>query len=427
MFKTLPFFILLIFIFTGCENQDPLLTGERKSEKERIESSGQPIQVINNIQEKEKSKSREIPLSTTLKKAERKKVKARPIQSTVRDTSINTRIRKLKQLNADIDLTDPASRKWLFSGTENIGVYPFTIISREQFLRINFDNDILDNTDHFYTNGIRIEYVGHQVSQIPLKYLMLPYWGTGTNYYGIGIVQNMYTPSTTKSLVNMSGDRPYAAYLCLTYFKISNDPVKKTRFSSELDLGVIGPSSGGDFVQTTFHSAVPTNNEPVGWEYQIQDDLVVNYNVMIEKGIVSMRTFDLNLNGAGSLGTLYSNLSGGLSLRAGLINPYFSRLWVTPASVNKAAGLRNVEIYFFMKMNGSVVGYDATLQGGVFNHSSAYTISSGDISRFMFNGSAGMTISVGGFRIDAEQFIISPEFQNGWWHKWVHFGLTFCL
>ena len=87
--------------------------------------------------------------------------------------------------------------------------------------------------------------------------------------------------------------------------------------------------------------------------------------------------------------------------------------------------LQNLQFYFFTNLNTKGIGYDATLQGGLFNHSSPYTISSGDVSRLVFQGSAGLVFSYGGFQLKGEQFILSPEFRDGWWHKWVSIGLTF--
>ena len=85
------------------------------------------------------------------------------------------------------------------------------------------------------------------------------------------------------------------------------------------------------------------------------------------------------------------------------------------------------QFFFFIKSSGTLVGYDATLQGGLFNKTSVYTINGSYISRAVFEGSAGITLVYRGMRIDAEQFLLSPEFRNGWWHKWVHLGLTFAL
>ncbi len=343
------------------------------------------------------------------------------------DTARIRKMRDLQRLNEEIDFSEPASRDYLYGDLTYPGERPFTLVSHEKFLIINFDNDILDNTDHFFTNGIRIELVSPGLRHFPLNFFMVPYWRPGINYYGLALVQNMYTPSTTKTGGILYGDRPYSGYLCLAISKITNDPVKKFRQTTELDIGVIGPLSGGEFVQSTFHKAVPTNNEPLGWQYQIQNDVVLNYSLLYEKGLVSLPAFDLNLNGTGNLGTLYTNFSGGLSMRTGLMNRYFSRLLVSDQNINQFLDSKNIQVFFFLKASGSVIGYDATLQGGLFNRSSVYTIDKNDLSRFMFNGSTGITFSYGGIRIDLEQFLISPEFRNGWWHKWVHIGLIFCL
>jgi hypothetical protein len=237
----------------------------------------------------------------------------------------------------------------------------------------------------------------------------------------------MYTPSTTKVEGILFGDRPYAAYLYLGTFKITNDPLKQFRQTSELDIGVIGSYSFGEYIQKSFHNEVPTNSVPLGWEYQIKNDLVLNYYLSYEKGIYNRKSIDLNLIGTGSLGTLYTNISGGFLFRTGIQNPYFVNLGQAKRKINKENNLRNTQLVFFISSRGKLIGYDATLQGGLFNKSSEYTLSGSDISRIVFQGSAGITFVYSGIRLDIEQFILSPEFQNGWWHKWVHLAFTFSL
>jgi len=190
---------------------------------------------------------------------------------------------------------------------------------------------------------------------------------------------------------------------------------------------VIGSYSFGEYIQKSFHNEVPTNSVPLGWEYQIKNDLVLNYYLSYEKGIYNRKSIDLNLIGTGSLGTLYTNISGGFLLRTGIQNPYFVNLGQAKRKTNKENNLRNTQLVFFISSRGKLIGYDATLQGGLFNKSSVYTLSGSDISRIVFQGSAGITFVYSGIRLDIEQFILSPEFQNGWWHKWVHLAFTFSL
>lgn len=340
------------------------------------------------------------------------------------DTALLRKLRQQDSQGVEIDLREPLSRGYFLSSIDNPEFSSMILLSHERSIRINFDNDIFDNTDRYYTNGIRFDFISPYLRQSPLSYLMVPYWGSGSNYYGVSIGQNMYTPYTTKVGGIHAGDRPYAAYLFIGGFKISNDPAKRFRQTSEIDLGVIGPSSFGDFVQKSFHNSVPTNNEPLGWEYQIQDDLVLNYNIAYEKGILSSRRFDLNLNAAGALGTLYTNMEGGFQFRAGWINPYFGSHGYSRTLVSKAKGYSKFQFFVFVTSSGKLVGYDATLEGGFFNKSSIYTLKGSEINRFTYRGTLGLTLSYGGVRLDIEQFLLSPEFHGCAWHKWVHIGVT---
>lgn len=343
------------------------------------------------------------------------------------DSLFVARLNYIRSGRIELDLNEPVNNQILGSAVENLPFQSMITLSRESFLKINFDNDILDYTDRFYTNGIKIEIITPGLQMNPLSKLMVPYWSSGKNYHGLTLVQNMYTPSTTKTGGILYGDRPYASYLYAGSFKITNDPEHHFRQTSELDLGIIGPNSYGEWVQRSFHNSVPTNNEPLGWEYQIQNDLVLNYSITYEKGVISTKNIDLNITSMGNVGTLYTNFSGGVQLRAGWMNPYFANLGLAKRPILKEQGLRKFQCIFFVKGAGKLVGYDATLEGGLLNRSSLYTIPASEISRVVFQASGGISISSGGFRFDVEQFLVSPDFHNGWWHKWVHLALTFCL
>ncbi len=343
------------------------------------------------------------------------------------DSLFISRLNYLRSTGIEPDLNEPVSKEYLFSPISNRQFPSMIALSRESFLRVNFDNDILDYTDRFYTNGIKIDIIAPGFRSNLLSRLMLPYWSSGTNYYGISLVQNMYTPSTTKTGGILYGDRPYAAYLYVGSFKITNDQIHHLRQTSEIDLGVIGSNSYGEWVQRSFHNSVPTNNEPLGWEYQVQNDLVLNYMVTCEKGVVNRKNLELLLFSNGKLGTLYTSFAGGAQFRAGFINPYFANLGIAGKRALHESGLRKMQFFIFIKGAGKLVGYDATLQGGLFNKSSTYTLPAAEISRVVFEASGGVTFSYNGVRVDVEQFMLSPEFQNGWWHKWVHVALTFCL
>jgi hypothetical protein len=426
-------FIILILFFAGCqEKPDPVKPGRVAMHPPKISGTQgkQAGEHHETIQEQVKQESAPVP-----KKAGRRKARRVPVPVALpgipsprqTDTLPVSRIRALEKAGIDIDLSEPLNQQFLSSPERN-GTFPSMImLSRETFLGIGFDNDILDYTDRFYTNGIRIDIIGRAFASNPLSRLLLPYWSGGSNYYGISVIQNMYTPSTTKLGGILYGDRPYAAYLLLGSFKITNDPVHRFRQSSTIELGIIGPYSFGEWVQRSFHNAVPTNNEPLGWEYQVQNDLVAGYSVMLEKGIVNKRNIDFNLVSTGSLGTLHTNMTGGFLFRCGWMNPYFSNLGIARREKLRADGLRQTQFLFFVKGSAKLVGYDATLQGGMINQTSVYTIPAEHINRLVCQTSAGISISYRGTRLEVEQFLLSPEFVKADWHKWVHIGLFFAL
>ncbi len=340
------------------------------------------------------------------------------------DTTLIKKLTYLRNANLDIDMREPVNQMYLFSPIENPEFSSMILLSHDRFFRVNFDNDIFDNTDCYYTNGIRFDFISPILKQFPLSSLMVPYWGKGINYYGVSICQNMYTPSTTKVAGIQYGDRPYASYLFVGSFKISNDPGKRFRQTSEIDIGVIGPLAFGDFLQKTVHSNLPTNSEPLGWEYQIQNDLILNYNLAYEKGIISTRSVELNLNGASALGTLYTNMGGGFQFRTGRMNPYFGSYSFPRNKVNKTTGYSKFQAFIFITSLGKLVGYDATLEGGMLNKSSIYTLNSNEGIPLTYQGTLGLILSYEGVMLDVEQFLLSPEFHGCAWHKWVHIGIT---
>ncbi len=382
-----------------------------------------------NLMSKPASQAKDVSQAQTIHRTRRRPIPdaTQPDMHSPRqpDTLLIRKIRQLRANHIEPDINEPLTRDYLFSPVD-VTPFPTLIeLSRERYFRLQADNDLLDNTDRFYTNGILLQYICPAFSGSPLSKIQIPYWHQGINYYGMSLVQNMYTSSKTKEGGILYGDRPYAAYLYVSSFKVTNDPARKFRQSSELQIGVIGPASLGGVVQTWFHQTVPTNDKPQGWEYQISNDLLLNYLASYEMGILSMPSAELNLTGCGILGTVYTQLSGGILFRTGAINPYFKTLGFSKRSINRVTGMRNTQCYLFMRANGTAVGYDATLQGGMFNHDNAYTISSDSISRIKFSGSAGFVFSYGGARIDVEQHFISPEFRGGLWHLWMGVGLTF--
>lgn len=300
--------------------------------------------------------------------------------------------------------------------------YAISYLSTNSYFGVSFDNDIFSNTDYYYTNGIRFDLIIPKFASSPFAWPMLPYQKESMNYHGMTAVQNMYTPTNPDTISVLEDDRPFAAYLYLGHFKNTLSKKRRYRQYSELVLGLIGPSSLGGYVQGQIH-----NIEPIGWENQIQNDLVLNYTALIEKGIYNPSYFDLNLYAGGQLGTLYDNLSAGVRMRLGKLNPYFSMPDLAKPGSTEHKDALNLQIGIIGDAQMKLVAYDATLQGGVFNPNNNYTIPAEDIERWVLQAGMGIYFAYKQLGLTYKHYYISPEFKNAKHHQWGHINLMYCF
>ncbi len=276
-------------------------------------------------------------------------------------------------------------------------------------LRLILDNDIFSNTDYYYTNGFRVELVVPGLNKSPVNKIFPASKNIDIEFCGFSITQNIYTPTNPDTRDVLLGDRPFAAYLAIGQFREVYNLSKTIYFKSELNLGVLGPSSLGQQVQSSIHEI-----EPIGWQNQISNDVVIDYRIQFKKGIYNNSLFDFNINANGNLGTLYNKVGGGFDLRFGHFTPFYSG----PLSIfefENPGG--HLQYWIFLKANGNIVAYDATLQGGMFNKENPYIIMANDINQFVVNASIGFAIYYNNIGIEYEHFYLSPEFTEA-----RHFG-----
>jgi len=295
-------------------------------------------------------------------------------------------------------------------------------IGQIPLLQIKFDNDIFDNTDYYYTNGVRIEHIAPVWQKSPVSSLLISPQKKGETNYGISIVQNLYTPLFPVREEIQYGDRPLAAYLFLGHMSIYNNPEKRYRLVSEIDLGVIGPASLGGAIQSYLHGE---EKRPKGWKNQIANDVVANYNIQLEKGILQSYGHEIILTSNLKAGTLYTNGGAGIRYQWGNRKPYFSGYYNIPLHFSPKQPWYTYFTYqLSLQSEINAVGYDATMQGGMFNLSSPYTIPDGDLNRIVWLGEAGLSISYKKYSASFIQYLYSPEFKNSRWHKWGRIKVT---
>lgn len=290
-------------------------------------------------------------------------------------------------------------------------------VNADKYFRFHYDNDYFTKTDEYYSQGISLEYVNPSLQKNPLNRLLWKPFKAHTKY---GIVFNLfgYTPSSIESDVILYGDRPFDANLSLKTFLIQVDEKKKQQFSAAFSLGVMGPPAFGKEIQTNIHRWLK-NPLPHGWQYQVSRDVILNYQLKYEKQLASAgNNLLLNATAEARFGTLDDKLNAGFNFMAGKFNGRFKQL---------SSREQKTEYYLFGQARVNAIAYDASLQGGLFNHSSPYTISASDISRFTFQADAGIILNFRKLYLAYTQSILTKEFRTGRFHRWggvtIGFGL----
>jgi lipid A 3-O-deacylase len=287
----------------------------------------------------------------------------------------------------------------------------FRNIHSDRYFRINYENDFFTGTDRDYTQGIYIEKVNSNFRKFFLSRLL---WRPRNSevQYGLGVEQDVYTPNHLDVADILYGDRPYAGSLFLKTFLTATDAERRQRVSTSLSTGLIGPDAGGEGMQKAIHHWI-NYITPLGWHNQIRNDLVLNYQVNYEKEIFSAsNALSLSSYSSVRLGTLSSKVTTGLTVMAGNFYSPFKDIEAHPGNTAK-----KWQWYVYDQPLVNLVGYDATLQGGLFNHSSPYTIPASQIDRLTFQHKFGLVIILKGLYLEYFQTSLTKEFSTSVYHR----------
>ncbi len=240
---------------------------------------------------------------------------------------------------------------------------------------------------------------------------ILPQLSKSIILYGLSATQDCYTPASIRRDTVLKGDRPYSALMFLGHFKISNNEEKKQRLTSEIDLGAIGPCAKCEEEQKGIHKALD-NIQPLGWEYQISNDILINYSMRYEKNIFSKKLIDLTGMAEVNAGTIYDNAAIGANLRFGKMQGYFENM-------------RSKKLQLYVSAQGwaKAVAHNGTLQGGLFSKS-VNTLSYNEIAPVVLRGSLGLTLSYKKISIEYCRIFITREIKTWWAHGWGYINIS---
>ena len=279
-------------------------------------------------------------------------------------------------------------------------------MNSDAYMRLSYDNDYFTGTDKYYTQGINLEVVSNSLRKNPLNFLLLRRDDKYTKY-GIAVDHFGFTPTSIRSSEILQGDRPFAGNLSLKSFNVVYDAERNNIYTSSITLGVIGSRAGGEWMQTTIHEAIG-DQLPIGWQFQIANDVIINYEVAVEKRLYTYYdSFLFNVSAGANAGTLSNKVHGGFNFRLGKLKPEIIN--------EKTKGL---QFYIFCESLVNAIGYDPTMQGGVFNRSSPYTIAAKDIKRLTFQQNFGVVLNFRKIYLEYFQSLLTPEFRGEKMHRW---------
>ncbi len=280
-------------------------------------------------------------------------------------------------------------------------------VSATNYLRFNYENDFFTGTDYYYSQGITIEYANPVLKKNPINKLLL-FSQHDKSKYGISFNIFGYTPTTIESDEVLLNDRPFQANMLSKSFVLNIDSIKKQRIASSVSVGIMGPAALGKEIQTVIHKQTG-DAIPKGWQHQIKNDIILNYQLNYEKAIVRAGS-NLLVNGIAEAkaGTLHNKLSSGINFIAGSFTDPYS---FSPAK-------KKLNFYLYGQGLITFVGYDATMQGGLFNRKSVHKILANEFERVVFRADMGIMLNIKKIYLSYSQSYLSKEFKKGLDHSW---------
>lgn len=286
---------------------------------------------------------------------------------------------------------------------------------------INFqeENDLFgDGSDQHFTHGMLLTWLTPPETRhekLTEFFDLLPFFEHGRKLrFSFGLGQNMYTPQNISRTVPDPADRPYAGWLYGSAGMVSESDGRILE-SLELNLGMVGPSSFAEDVQTTFHQWI-NSPRPEGWSHQLKNEpgVVLYYESKqrVEKHNPNRWIqYDFTPHIGGALGNVFTYAAAGATFRIGdgLPSDYGPpRIRPSlPGSGFFESGGAPFAWYLFGGVEGRVVARNIFLDGNTFAGSAS-------VERNWLVGDlqGGLVITLKQVRLAYTHIVRSKEFDS---------------
>jgi len=261
------------------------------------------------------------------------------------------------------------------------------------FGTVQVENDLfanVANTDRHYTNGLQASVLSHPLTltgwQRDVATARVPFGlddaRPAPHRVGLALGHSIFTPDDTDTSGLVDNDRPYAAWLHLTFtLQTLWETDGRGTFQDQwkFDVGVIGPAAGGEFVQNNWHNLIGAE-EADGWDNQLENE--IGLNAIFERSWNSPDLSPTQLGGlqidgipyvVAALGNVQTYAGGGGIIRIGPDLPDdFGPARISPGvggSEQFTPSEDGIDWYLFAGAEGRLVGRDIFLDGNLFRDS----------------------------------------------------------
>ncbi len=280
----------------------------------------------------------------------------------------------------------------------------------------------LSGTDEFYTQGLRFtiqrnpKRLSERWRKLGNKLWEVLYPDQPVQVgLGIEIGHHIFTPGDLEATELIEDDRPYAGWLyggiVLTLIEDSPGEDDIVQQTLEVQLGIVGPEAGAEWLQTEFHEVIDSQ-PPLGWDNQLPFEIGLNAFYTWRKRRVLWRyqgapSLDVVPHLGGALGTMQIYAAAGATARLGRNISGFP-LSQNNNTLNLLPGLSRPtwEGYIFVGAEGRAIARNIFLDGSTFRDSHSV-----DKENFVFDLKAGFSLRYRSCRLSYTFVRRSREFS----------------
>lgn len=282
-----------------------------------------------------------------------------------------------------------------------------------------FENDMFfGDSDRHYTHGSRFAYLTGE-DDVPDWVLnlgrLMPFYEEQPHMrvsYALG--QSIFTPDDVTRAAPDPTDRPYAGWLYGAAGLVTYGEDGARQDSLELALGVVGPWSLAEDVQTTWHRWFDFR-DPKGWDSQIENEpgFVFSWDTqdrVFHREVADGLAVDLTPNWGLSVGTVMTHANAGVTLRLGDgLTGDFGPPRIRPSLPGSGFFTTGDGLtwYVFAGLGARAVARNIFLDGNTFEASASV-----DKEILVGDAQAGFSIGYRDLRIGYTQIFRTREFEG---------------